>query len=546
MTPKDELLFLALGGSGEIGMNANLYGCRGKWIMVDLGVTFADPYYPGIDIIMPDLSFIEERRDDLLGILLTHGHEDHIGALPYLAAELGVPLYATPFTAGLIAGKLDEEGLLGKVELKTVDLGGALKLGPFAIRYVALAHSIAEGNALVIDTPHGRIFHTGDWKLDDNPLIGTPASEAQLRAIGDEGVRALVCDSTNVFNAEASGSEGDLRAGLIECVRDVRGRVVITTFASNVARLKTLGEVARACQRKLCLAGRSLDRIVSVAKSTGYLHDLPQLIDWDTAMSLPPREVLIVATGGQGEPRAALARMAEGTHPIKLSEGDRVVFSSKQIPGNEIAIGRIQNAFAARGIEMVTEKQAHIHVSGHPGRPELLALYDWLRPEILLPVHGEIRHMAEQARLGRAHGVPQALVQKNGDVVRLAPGDAEIIGHELTGRLVLDGDVILPADGGTINERRKLSINGQISVAVARDGKGRLMGQPQLRLQGVPLEEDRDAFLSEAEEETAEAVAAGGEGGVEALRERVRLAVRRVATRWTGKKPIVDVLIIDI
>ena len=546
MTPGDELLFLALGGSGEIGMNANLYGCRGKWIMVDLGVTFADPYYPGIDIIMPDMSFIEERRDDLLGIVLTHGHEDHIGALPYLAADLGVPLYATPFTAGLIAGKLDEEGLLDQVELKTVDLGGALKLGPFALRYVPLAHSIAEGNALLIDTPHGRIFHTGDWKLDEEPLIGMPASEAQLRAIGDEGVRVLVCDSTNVFNPEASGSEGDLREGLIGSIKDAKGRVVVTTFASNVARLKTLGDVARATGRQLCLAGRSLDRIVSVAKASGYLHDLPHLIDWDRAMDLPGREVMIVATGGQGEPRAALARMAEGTHPIKLAQGDRVVFSSKQIPGNEIAIGRIQNAFAAQGIEMVTEKQAHIHVSGHPGRPELLALYEWLRPEILMPVHGEMRHMAEQARLGRAHGIPQAIVQKNGDMVRIAPGDAEIIGHELTGRLVLDGDVILPADGGTINERRKLSINGQISVAVARDSKGRLMGEPQLRLQGVPLEEDREAFLSEASEEAAEAVAAGGDSDTEKLRERVRLAVRRVATRWTGKKPIVDVLIIDI
>lgn len=546
MTPGDELLFLALGGSGEIGMNANLYGCRGKWIMVDLGVTFADPYYPGIDLVMPDLSFIEERREDLLAIVLTHGHEDHIGALPYLAADLGVPLYATPFTAGLIAGKLDEEGLLDKVKLKTVDLGGALKLGPFAVRYVPLAHSIAEGNALVIDTPHGRIFHTGDWKLDENPLIGTPASEAQLRAIGDEGVRVLVCDSTNVFNPEASGSEGDLRAGLIEAIKDAHGRVVVTTFASNVARLKTLGDVARATGRQLCLAGRSLDRIVSVAKTAGYLHDLPHLIDWDKAISLPPREVMIVATGGQGEARAALARMAEGTHPIKLGEGDRVVFSSKQIPGNEIAIGRVQNAFATQGIEMVTEKQAHIHVSGHPGRPELLALYEWLRPEILMPVHGEMRHMAEQARLGRAHGIRQAIVQKNGDMVRLAPGDAAIIGHEQTGRLVLDGDVILPADGGTINERRKISVNGQISVAVARNSKGRLSGQPQLRLQGVPLEEDRDAFLSEAGEEAAEAVAVGGDGDVEALRERVRLAVRRVATRWTGKKPIVDVLIIDI
>jgi len=546
MTAGDELLFLALGGSGEIGMNANLYGCRGKWVMVDLGVTFADPQYPGIELVLPDLGFIEERREDLLGIVLTHGHEDHIGALPYLAADLGVPLYATPFTAGLIAGKLEEEGLLDQVELNVIENGGEFRLGDFGFRYVPLAHSIAEGNALLIDTPHGRIFHTGDWKLDANPLIGEPATARQLSEIGDEGVLALVCDSTNVFNPAASGSEGDVRDGLMDVVHGATGRVVVTTFASNVARLKTLGDVAKACGRKLCLAGRSLDRMVAVAKANGYLLDLPPVIDWDLAMDLPGHEVLIVATGGQGEARAALARIAGDTHPIKLGEGDLVVFSSKEIPGNEIAIGRVQNALAAKGVRMVTERQAHIHVSGHPGRPELAAMYDWLRPQILLPVHGELRHMTEQARFGLAHGVPNALVQKNGDVVRLAPGEPQIIGHEMTGRLVLDGDVILPADGATINERRKVAMHGQISVAVARNDKGNLAGQPALRLQGIPLEEDRDAFLAEAQAETAEAVGAGGAGEVEALRERIRLAVRRTATRWTGKKPVVDVLIIDI
>ena len=545
MTPGDELLFLALGGSGEIGMNANLYGCRGKWVLVDLGVTFPDPYYPGVELVMPDLSFIEERKEDLLGIVLTHGHEDHIGAVPYLAAELGVPVYATPFTAGLVAGKLQEEGLLDEVDLKTVDLGGSLELGPFSFRYVPLAHSIAEGNGLLIDTPFGRIFHTGDWKLDDAPLVGTPASAEMLRAIGDECVLALVCDSTNVFNPESSGSESEVRDGLLEVVSGAEGRVVVTTFASNVARLQTLGEVAKRCSRRLCLAGRSLDRIVSVARASGYLKDLPPLIDWDKAMDLPGRDVMIVATGGQGEPRAALARMAENMHPIKLDGGDLIVFSSKQIPGNEIAIGRVQNAFAARGVQMVTDRQAFIHVSGHPGRPELLSMYEWLRPQVLLPVHGEMRHMAEQARLGLAHGVPQAVVQKNGDVVRLAPGTAKIIGQERAGRLVLDGDVILPADGGTINERRKISVNGQISVALARDAKGRLRGEPALRLQGVPLEEDRDGFIAEACEEAAKAVAKGNDD-LEAVRERVRLAVRRTATRWTGKKPIVDVLVIDI
>ena len=543
MTPKDELLFLALGGSGEIGMNVNLYGCQGKWVMVDLGLTFADPAYPGVELVLPDLSFIEERREDLLGIVLTHGHEDHIGAIPYLAADLGVPLYATPFTAGLIRLKLEEEGLAKEVELNVIDNEGSFALGPFGFRYVPLAHSIPEGNAVLIDTPYGSVFHTGDWKIDEKPVLGQPSTPEELTAIGDEGVLALVCDSTNVFNPEASGSEGDVREGLMQTITGAKGRVLVTTFASNAARLQTLGEVANAVGRKLCVAGRSLDRIISTARTAGYLKDFPPTVDWDDAMALPRNEVMIIATGGQGEARAALSRIAFDSHPIKLDTGDLVVFSSKQIPGNEIAIGRIQNALATKGVLMVTDRQAEVHVSGHPGRPELEAMYRWVRPQILLPVHGERRHMAEQARVGLASGVPSAIVQSNGDLLRLAPNGPEIIGHEATGRLVLDGDVILPADGSTMNERRKVALHGQISVAVALDRKGKLMGDPAVRTQGVPVEEDKAAFLAEAAEEAAVAVAKGSQEE-EALRERVRLAVRRTATRWTGKKPVVDVLLI--
>ena len=543
MTPKDELLFLALGGSGEIGMNVNLYGCQGKWVMVDLGMTFGDPSYPGIELVLPDLSFIEERRDDLLGIVLTHGHEDHIGAIPYLAADLGVPLYATPFTAGLIRLKLEEEGLSKEVKLHVIPNEGSFNLGPFGFRYVPLAHSIPEGNAVLIDTPYGRIFHTGDWKLDDKPLLGQPSTPAELTAIGDEGVLALVCDSTNVFNDKASGSEGDVREGLMQTVAGAKGRVLVTTFASNAARVQTLGEVAAACGRKVCVAGRSLDRIISTAKAAGYLKDFPPTVDWDDVMSLPRDEVMIIATGGQGEARAALARIAFDSHPIKLSEGDMVVFSSKQIPGNEMAIGRIQNALAMKNILMVTDRQAEVHVSGHPGRPELEAMYGWIRPQILLPVHGERRHMAEQARLGIASGVPHAVVQSNGDLLRLAPGAPRMLSQQDVGRLVLDGDVILPADGATINERRKLGLHGQISVAVALDRKGKLIGSPVLRTQGVPVEEDKAAFLTEAAGEAA-AVIAKGNQEEDAVRERIRLAVRRTATRWTGKKPVVDVLLI--
>lgn len=541
-TPGDELLFLALGGSGEIGMNVNLYGCQGKWVMVDLGLTFSDPAYPGVDLVLPDLSFIEQRREDLLGIVLTHGHEDHIGAIPYLAADLDVPLYATPFTATLIRGKLEEEGLLDSIDLSIIDNEGSFMLGPFGFRYIPLAHSIPEGNALLIETPYGRIFHTGDWKLDERPLLGVPSTPEQLTAIGDEGVLGLVCDSTNVFNPEPSGSEGDVHAGLLDVISQAKQRVLVTTFASNAARLQTLGAIAKETGRAICVAGRSLDRIIANAKASGYLKDFPNPVDFDQAMDMPRNKLLIIATGGQGEPRAALSRIAGETHRLKLDEGDMVVFSSKQIPGNEIAIGKIQNAFAAKGVEMTTDRQAHVHVSGHPGRPELLAMYGWIRPKILVPVHGELRHMAEQARLGLEAGVPDAVFQNNGNLVRLAPGKPEIIGYEPVGRLILDGDVILPADGATMNERRKISIHGHISVALALGADGDLIGQPAIRMQGVPIEEEKDVFLIEAIEAAQDAAEGGGD--IEKIREKIRLAVRRTATRWTGKKPVVDVLLI--
>ena len=542
-TPGKELLFLALGGSGEIGMNANLYGCDGKWIMLDLGVTFGSHDYPGIDIVMPDLEFIEDRKKDLLGIVLTHGHEDHIGALPYLAADLGVPLYANRFTAGLIAHKLAEEGLEKAVTLKTVDIDDNFQLGPFGIRLIPLAHSILEMSAVVIDTPYGRVFHTGDWKLDEEPILGAPATAAALTAVGDEGIDVLVCDSTNAFNPEASGSEGGLRKGLEQAVGAGKGRVVVTTFASNAARLATLGAVAKATGRTLCVAGRSLDRILGVARSVGYLKDFPPTVDFDEAMRLPRDKVMVIATGGQGEPRAALARMAADIHQIKLEAGDTVVFSSKQIPGNEVAIGRIMNQLAAKDILTVTEKQAHIHVSGHPGQPELAALYGWLRPKLVLPVHGEIRHMHEQARFALEKGVPDALVQENGDLVKLAPGTAKIVERVRAGRLILDGDVILPADGETINERRKLSLNGHITVAVIFSDKRFVESAVSYR--GVPVEDEREAFIDEMRE-AAEQAATGPARDEEKLREAIRLGVRRVATDWTGKKPVVDVMLVTI
>nr|WP_206066016.1 ribonuclease J [Novosphingobium sp. ERN07] len=528
-------------------MNVNLYCCDGKWLMVDLGMTFADPYYPGIDLVFADLDFIEQRLDDLVGVVLTHAHEDHIGAVPYFAQDLGVPLYATPFTAKLVHEKLVEAGIEDEVELNIIDHLDRFQLGPFGIRYVPLAHSIAEGNALLIDTPHGKIFHTGDWKLDDEPRIGTPATEEELTAIGDDGVLALVCDSTNVFNPKPSGSEGEVRAGLLEAVAAQKGRrVVVTTFASNVARLQTLGEVAQATGRQLCVAGRSLDRIIRVAKSCGYLKNLPDLVHMDDAMDVPRGELLVLATGGQGEPRAALARIAGEQHPVRLEKGDVVLFSSRQIPGNELAIGRIQNALVEKGVRIVTDRQSMIHVSGHPGRPELVALYDWIKPEILVPVHGEIRHMAEQAQLGLSEGIPKAILQKNGDLIRLAPDGPKKISEERAGRLVLDGDIIAPADGEGVVARRKLSQNGLISVALAVRHDGVLTSDVDIGAIGIPLDEDMEAFIAEAKVEAAEAVRKlKGDRKRDrlAVAETVRLAVRRTGQRWSGKKPVVQVLL---
>jgi len=544
MIPGEELLFVALGGSGEIGMNVNLYGCRGQWIMVDLGLTFADPTYPGVELILPDLEFIETQQERLAGIVLTHGHEDHIGALPYLAEELKAPLFATPFTAGLIAGKLEEEGLTGAVKLNIIERGGTIELGPFRVSFVALSHSIPEGNGVLIETPFGNIFHTGDWKIDETPVLGEAPSTEALTDIGDRGVLALVCDSTNVFQDQPSGSEESVHAGLLAKAAEAKGRVLVTTFASNAARLQTIGRVARETGREVCIAGRSLERILRVAQATGYLKDFPSPIGFDEAMRLPRNQVLIIATGGQGEPRAALGRIAGGTHELKLTDGDTVIFSSRIIPGNEIAIGRIMNQLSDLGVQIITERQAHVHVSGHPGRPELIEMYNWVRPEIVVPVHGEARHLAEHARLALSHGVRHAVVQENGDVIRLAPGEPKKLDEVRVGRLVLDGDVILPADGQTVNERRRIGYGGLITVAVPVSDDGKLAGKPLVRPFGVPVEEDRDDFIADATDAASRAYSPGVDE--EKVREAVRLAVRRCATLWTGKKPLVEVMMLQV
>ncbi|RME61692.1 MAG: ribonuclease J [Alphaproteobacteria bacterium] len=547
--PRDTLVFAPLGGAGEIGMNLNLYGYNDKWIMVDLGMSFADADLPGTELIFPETAFIEDLRQDLLGIVLTHGHEDHIGAVPYLWPELGASLYATPFTAGLLRGKLKEAGLLEQASLVEVPLGGAFELGPFQIRYVALAHSIPEGNALLIGTPLGRIFHTGDWKLDDEPVVGRPTLPQELTRIGDQGVLALVGDSTNVFNEQASGSEGAVKRSLMEVLAGRRGRVVVTTFASNVARLDSLGKVAAVHGRHVTVLGRSLERIIAVAKANGYLADFPPLLDARAAAALPREEVFLICTGCQGEPRAALSRIAHEEHrDIALSAGDTVVFSSKMIPGNEMAIGRLVNQLIARGIEVVTEKDAFVHVSGHPGQAELAAMYDWLRPRILIPVHGELRHMTAHAAFGRRHGIPHGLVPRNGDVVRLAPDGPAVIAEVEKGRLVLDGDDILPADSDTIVERRRIAYHGFVAATLLLDAAHRQRQPAVLVMKGVPGQHDA-ALEALCQDAIAEGLAhARSKYGAsrDKIAEAVRIALRRAIRNYCGKKPVTEVRLVNL
>src|SRR5690554_4367948 len=552
---RDELVFLPLGGSGEIGMNLNLYGYGPeedrRWIIVDIGVTFGDDRTPGIDLIMPDPAFIEERRDELLGIVLTHAHEDHIGAVARLWPRLRCPVYATPFTAAMVRGKLIEAGIESQVPMHIIPLGHRFDLGPFDIELVTLTHSILEPNALAIRTPLGLVLHTGDWKIDRDPVVGDDIDEARLRAIGDEGVRAIVCDSTNVFTPGTSGSEADVAASLVELLKQCEGRVAITTFASNVARLESIIRAGAAVGRHPVLVDRSMYRVVAAAREAGYLHDLPPILDEDDAGYLPRDKMLYVCTGSQGEPRAALARIAEDSHPhIVLEKGDTVVFSSRIIPGNETSIFDLQNQLAERGVRVITEKDHFVHVSGHPCRDELALMYQWIRPEVAVPVHGEARHLAEHAALARELQVPEQVVVRNGLIVRLAPGPAEVVDEAPSGRIYLDGDVLTDQDEGAVQERRRLAFAGAVFVSLVLDGKGEVRGEPQVRLMGLP-EEDSDGVPFEdraldAVDEALDRLPRKRRGDDAAVAEFLRRAVRGALRREWGKKPQVAVVVTRI
>jgi ribonuclease J len=544
----DELAFLALGGVGEIGMNLSLYGYAGRWLMVDCGISFADETLPGIDVIMPEPSFIAERADALVGLVATHAHEDHIGAIPYLWRRFRCPVYATPFTAAVLRQKLIEAGLEHEVPITEVPMSGKFSVGPFEIELITLTHSIPEPNAVVLRTPLGTVLHTGDWKFDPNPLVGDTADMAALRRLGDQGVLAMICDSTNALRPGDSGSEADVRKSLIDLVGRCRNRVVIACFASNVARVQSAAVAAAAHDRHAALVGRSLWRIDHAARETGYLKDVPPFLTDEEAAYLPRDKVLLICTGSQGEPRSALARIAEDDHPeIVIEEGDTVIFSSRIIPGNERAIGRLQNRLAALGVEIITEHDNFVHVSGHPAQDELLHMYQMVRPRIAVPVHGETRHLIAQARLAEQCQVPQTLVTRNGEVVKLAPGPAAVIGEVPTGRLVVDGKNLLPAGGEALRSRQRMTFNGVALATIVVDHEGRLRAPPQVTVQG--LAEDDAALTEELKQRVVQALdelSPRERRDDAALREAARLAVRRSLRAWHGKKPVTEIHLIRI
>jgi len=553
--PGDELVFAPLGGCEEIGMNLNAYGYgprdNRQWIIVDIGVTFgggADA--PGIDVIMADPTFLEEERDNLLGIILTHAHEDHIGAIAWLWPRLKAPVWATPFTAALVREKLKERSLVDRVKLHEVGLKDRFQLGPFDIEYVTLTHSIPEPNGLAIRTPLGLIWHTGDWKIDPHPLIGETTDEERLRALADEGVLAMVCDSTNVFVEGESGSEADVRARLIELVQACSGRVAVTAFASNVARVESAIAAARASGRSVCLVGRSMHKVVGAAKSVGMLADAPPFVNEDEASHLPVNAVLYLCTGSQGEERAALGRIAAGAHRrVTLGEGDTVIFSSRVIPGNETSIYALYNLLEAGRVEVITDKADFVHVSGHPAREELKRMYQWIRPQIAVPVHGEQRHLREHAAFARTLQTPYAMRVKNGDVLRLAPGAPEVIDEAPSGRLYVDGLTLIEADDEAITTRRRMAEEGLVSVSLAIDDRReRLMGGPKARLVGLAVDED-DRVEEEVERAATEAygrLSRSDREDDDLVEDAIGRAARKCVERRIGKRPRAEVVIIRL
>ncbi|MCE3230150.1 MAG: RNA-metabolising metallo-beta-lactamase [Alphaproteobacteria bacterium] len=543
---EQDFWFLPLGGAGEIGMNLNLYAHDGQWLMVDLGITFGDRL--GVDVITPDPTFIAERQDALAGLIITHAHEDHVGAVPYLWPLLKCPVYATPFTASILRQKLKDKPWGKQVPIIEVPLSGTVQVGKFSVEFITLTHSIPEPNALAITTPLGTVLHTGDWKIDGSPFVGEVTDHTRLEELGDQGVLAMVCDSTNVFTEGTSGSEEGVRDGLTALVgRHPEGRVVVACFASNVARLETAAIAARANGRQPVLVGRSLIRMEEAARQNGYLKGIPPFLDEDKAEGLPRDQVLLIATGSQGEPRSALARIASDQHPaVHLDAGDTVIFSSRMIPGNERSISALQNRLVLRGIKVITAHEEDIHVSGHPARDELRQMYAWVRPHILVPVHGEARHLQAQAALGLECGIPQAVIPENGSLIHLAPGLPKIMDQVPTGRFGLDGNRLVPMNSLMLRDRVRLSVQGTIVVTIALDKKGQPARPIHLTMLGVaePGEEMDD--VSESINRVIRQILNEAQKNDEARLEALRVGIRRVVNSRLGKKPLTEVHLIQV
>lgn len=551
----DELVFVALGGLGEIGMNAALYGFgppgRRKWLMVDCGLGFAGPDLPGVDLVYADIGFVEKIRHDLVALLITHAHEDHVGAVAALWPKLGCPVYGTGFAISLLETRRLSEPDAPPVPLRRVDQGGRIALGPFDVEFVAMAHSIPESCALAIRTPVGTVVHSGDWKIDPQPGVGRPTDEARLREIGDEGVLALVCDSTNIFREGESPSEADVAATLAALVADAPGRVVVTLFASNVARVRAVARAAAAAGRQVIVVGRALDRTVDVARECGHLDDVPPVFSPDRFASLPRDKVLVIATGSQGEARAAIARIGQGEHPtISLVSGDRVIFSSRTIPGNERDVGAVINGLVLQGVEVVTDRTALVHCSGHPRRDEVAQLYQWLRPQTLVPAHGEAQHLAEHARFARAKGVEHVVGIRNGDMIILGPGKPGIVDEVPTGRLLQDGAVIISAEDETIRQRRRLAFAGVISVAIAVSRQGDVVGDPDVILTGLPPRGRTgiamDALVDKALFSTLDSLPRARRRDSDTVSGAVERSIRAAVYAAWGKRPQVNVLIVEV
>ncbi|HSD92936.1 MAG TPA: ribonuclease J [Methyloceanibacter sp.] len=548
-----DFVFLPLGGVGEIGMNLYLYGYgrdgAREWLIVDMGVTFGGEAEPGVDVILPDISFIEGERHNIAGLLLTHAHEDHFGAVADLWPQIaGVPVYATPFTAEMLKAKLTEIGLVNGFPLHVMPLGDRRMIGPFDVELISMSHSIPEPSAVVIRTPLGAALHTGDWKLDENPLTSAPTDAVRLKALGEAGLAALICDSTNAVRDGVSPSEADVALTLARFIREARQRVAVTTFASNVARIGSVANAARAAGRELVVVGRAMHRVIEAAQTTGYLDPKLSFHEETAFARLPPHKVVALCTGSQGEARAAMARIAQGDHPnVELDAGDLVIFSSRTIPGNEKAVSRIQNALADLRVEVVTDQDAAVHVSGHPRRGELEQLYGWVRPKVAIPMHGEGRHLEAHAKLAERLGVKQVVRARNGAMVRLLPGPAEIIDDVPVGRLYRDGMILTRADDGQVRERRKLSFAGSVAVSLVMSAKGHLLAEPEVALSGLPAADNAGTPLEEIARDavigTIESLPKPKRKDHALVSEAVRRSVRAAINQAWGKKPMCSVLL---